>query len=172
MSSKKTLATGHWQLARIGFAMAIVSVSSLAFAQDKACVTLKTEAQMEQDYVDAQGKPAKRLVAPGKVVPGNEVIWTITATNTCAKPADKVVIENAVPEHMTYVADSAMGPGTTITYSLNGREFTKQSELAVRDADGTSRPARAEEIKAVRWVIGTAIAPNSMAFARYRARVK
>jgi uncharacterized repeat protein (TIGR01451 family) len=127
---------------------------------------------LEQDYVDAQGKPAKRLVAPGKVLPGNEIIWTITATNTCAKPAEKVVIENAVPEHMTYVADSAMGPGTAITYSLNGRDFVSSTALTVRDADGKSRPARAEEIKSIRWVISTAIAPNSMAFARYRARVK
>src|SRR4249919_1608370 len=104
MNTMQKLATGYWQLARIGFALTLVSASPLTFAQDKPCVSLKTEAQVEQDYVDAQGKPAKRLAAPGKVVPGNEVVWTITATNTCAKPADKVVIENAVPDHMVYVA--------------------------------------------------------------------
>ena len=153
-------------------AVAMLCASLTAFAQDKGCVSLKTDAQMEQEYVDAQGKPAKKLAPPAKVLPGQEIIWTITATNTCAKPADKVVIENAVPEHMTYVADTAMGPGTEITYSLNGHDFIKQSELTVRDADGKSRPARAEEIKAIRWVVGTPIAPNSMAFARYRAKVK
>jgi uncharacterized repeat protein (TIGR01451 family) len=152
----------------------MLSASLSAYAQDKACVTLKTEAQVEQDYTDAQGKPAKRLVAPGKIIPGNEILWTITATNTCAKPADKVVVENAVPEHMTYVADSAMatGAGAAITYSLNGREFVKQSELTVREADGTTRAARADEIKAIRWIMGTAIAPNATAAARYRAKVQ
>jgi uncharacterized repeat protein (TIGR01451 family) len=165
------LATGCRQLARIGFALTLVSASSLALAQDKACVSLKTDAQVEQDYVDAQGKPAKRLAAPGKVVPGNEIVWTITATNTCAKPAEKVVIENAVPEHMVYVADSAVGAGTTITYSLNGREFAKQSELTVRDADGKTRPARSDEIKSIRWLVGAAIAPNATATARYRAKI-
>ena len=83
-----------------------------------------------------------------------------------------MVIENAVPEHMIYVADSAMGPGTAITYSLNGRDFVNQSELTVKDADGKTRPAHTEEIKSIRWVVGTAIAPSSMAFARYRAKVK
>jgi uncharacterized repeat protein (TIGR01451 family) len=152
---------------------AMLFASLSAVAQDKACVTLKTEAQVEQDYTDAQGKPAKRLVAPGKVIPGSEILWTITATNTCTKPADKVVIENAVPEHMTYVADSAMatGSGAAITYSLNGRDFVKQSELTVRDPDGKTRPARADEIKTIRWVLSAAIPANATAAARYRARV-
>jgi len=169
---KKLLGTRRWALAKTGTMLTLFVFATSAFAQDKGCVALKTDAQMEQDYLDAQGKSAKRLVAPGKVIPGNEIIWTITATNTCAKPADKVVIENAVPEHMTYVADSAMGPGTTITYSLNGRDFMKQADLVVNEAYGKTRPARVDEIKSIRWVVGAAIAPSSMAFARYRARVK
>jgi uncharacterized repeat protein (TIGR01451 family) len=160
----------------IGLNLSIVIVlllgSTAVSAQEKTCVALKTEAQMEQDYTDPQGKPAKRLVALGKVIPGSEVIWTITATNTCDKPADKVVIENAVPEHMAYVADSAVGPGTDITYSLNGRDFKQATELVVRDADGNTRAARPEEIKSIRWTLGVSIAPKSIAFARYRAKVK
>ena len=65
-----------------------------------------------------------------------------------------------------------MGPGTTITYSLNGHDFVKQMDLIVNDADGKTRLARADEIKSIRWVVGAAIAPSSMAFARYRAKVK
>jgi uncharacterized repeat protein (TIGR01451 family) len=171
MNTKQSLATGYRRLARIGFALSLMSAASSALAQDKACVSLKTDAQVEQDYVDAQGKPAKRLAAPGKVVPGNEIVWTITATNTCAKPAEKVVIENAVPEHMVYVAESAVGAGTTITYSLNGSEFAKQSELTVREADGKTRPARSDEIKSIRWLVSTPIAPNATTSARYRAKV-
>jgi len=164
------MATGYRLQALGAIAMLIASLN--AFAQDKSCVTLKTEAQIEQEYTDAQGKSAKRLMPPGKVLPGNEVIWTITATNACAQPAEKVVIENAVPEHMTYVADSAFGPGTEITYSLNGRDFKKSAELVVREADGTTRAARADEIKTIRWVLSVPIPPKSMAFARYRAKVK
>lgn len=169
---KKLLAASYWPLARFGTA-AIASLFAVnAFAQEKACVVLKTDAQMEQEYTDAQGKPAKRLVPPGKVVPGNEIIWTITATNTCAKPAEKVVVENNVPEHMTYVAGSAMGVGTEITYSLNGSDFAALNSLTVREADGSTRPARADEIKSIRWVYGSAFAASATGFVRYRATVK
>jgi uncharacterized repeat protein (TIGR01451 family) len=152
--------------------IAILFTTFAASAQSTNCVSLKTEGQIEQEYTDVQGKPAKRLVAPGKVIPGNEIIWTITASNSCEKAAEKVVIENAVPEHMVYVGDSAMGPGTEISYSLNGRDFKRRAELTVNDADGKTRPARAEEIKSIRWVIGTPIPTKSIAFVRYRAKVK
>lgn len=155
----------------IGFVATLLCVSQASHAQEKGCISLKTEAQMEESYTDAQGKPAKRLVSPTKTIPGNEIIWTITANNVCNKPAEKVVFENAIPEHMTYIADSAMGPGTDITYSLNGKDFVKAADLKVREADGKTRAARADEIKSIRWVLGAAMAPNSMSFARYRAKV-
>ncbi len=152
-------------------ALSLLLASVAAHAQDKACVTLKTDGQKEERYTDAQGKPATRLVPPGKVLPGDEIIWTITATNTCSKPADKVVVNNNVPDHMIYVADSAMGVGTEITFSLNGRDFLKASDLTVSEA-GKTRPARADEIKSLRWVFGNAFAPNAVAFVRYRAKVQ
>jgi len=169
---KKLLVTRFWALARIGIGAALIVAAPNLFAQEKACVTLKTDGQMEQEYTDAQGKPAKRLVSLGKVLPGNEVIWTITATNTCNKPAEKVVVDNNVPEHMVYVANSAMGPGTEITFSLNGRDYAKATDLTVRDANGAARPANAEEIKSIRWVFTSAFAANATGFVRYRAKVK
>ena len=90
-----------------------------------------------------QGQKVKRLVPAGKVVPGNEVVWTITAVNVCKTPTDNVVVANPVPEQMTYVANSAMGTGTDIAYSLDGKEFKNAAELQVRAADGThARRAR------------------------------
>ncbi len=172
MSTARHEAWGLGLKVRVGIAALSLIATLPAFAQEKKCVSLKTEAQVEQDYTDAQGKPAKRLVEPHKIVPGTEVIWTISAFNVCDKAADKVVIENAVPEHMIYVADSAIGPGAEIAYSLDGREFKKATELVVRDADGKTRPARADEIKSIRWVLSVPIAPKSMAYGRYRAKVK
>ena len=165
-------ATGSWLLARTATVVALFVVAMNASAQTASCVVLKTEGQKEEIYTDAQGKQAKRLVAPAKVIPGDEVIWTITATNTCDKPADRIVVNNNVPEHMVYVADSAFGPGTDIAYSLNGRDFAKANELTVREADGKTRPARADEIKSVRWTFAKAFEPKSTGFVRYRAKVK
>jgi uncharacterized repeat protein (TIGR01451 family) len=142
-----------------------------AYAADKACIELKTSGETEQEVVE-QGQKVKRLVPAGKVVPGNEVIWTITAVNVCKTPTENVVVANPVPEHMTYVANSAMGTGTDIVYSLDGKEFKNAAELQVRAADGSARVARADEYRAIRWTYKTAFAPGATAFVRYRAIVK
>jgi uncharacterized repeat protein (TIGR01451 family) len=154
----------------LGVAMLIAGFD--VSAQNAACVTLKTEGQVEESYVDAQGKPAKRLVAPSKVVPGTEVIWVITATNACDKPAEKIAIENNVPEQMVYVSDSASGADAEITFSTNGKEFRKAADLIVREADGMSRPVRADEIKAVRWLLVKPLASKASASVKYRAKVR
>lgn len=153
-------------------AMLLLAVTGAAFAQEKNCVELKTSADVEQEYVNDQGQKATRLVPAGKVVPGNEVVWTITAKNVCNKPADRIVIANPVPEHMTYVANSAVGPGTELAYSLDGQEFRPAGALSVREADGSSRAARADEYRSIRWTYAAAFAPGATAFVRYRASVK
>jgi uncharacterized repeat protein (TIGR01451 family) len=114
----------------------------------------------------------KRLVPVGKAVPGDQIVWTITATNVCKTPTDNVVVANPVPEHMTYVANSAMGTGTDIAYSLDGKEFKSAAELQVRAADGTTRAARPDEYRVIRWTYKTAFAPGATAFVRYRAVVQ
>jgi uncharacterized repeat protein (TIGR01451 family) len=142
-----------------------------AWAADKACVELKTSGEIEREVVE-QGQKVKRLVPVGKVVPGDEIVWTITATNVCKEPTADVAIANPVPEHMTYVANSAMGTGADIAYSLDGKDFKSAAELQVRGADGTTRAARADEYRAIRWTYRSAFAPGATAFVRYRAVVK
>jgi uncharacterized repeat protein (TIGR01451 family) len=137
----------------------------------KNCIELKNDAQMEQQVTDAQGNKTTKLVAPGKVLPGSEVIYTITASNVCDKPATNVVINNPVPEHMTYVMNSAMGVGTDMLFSLDGKSFATLDALTVKNADGSSHAARAEEIKAIRWTYTTAINPGQSGFVRFRAKV-
>jgi uncharacterized repeat protein (TIGR01451 family) len=140
-------------------------------AQEKGCIELKTSAETEQEYVNEQGQKAKRLVPVGKVVPGDEVIWTITAKNVCDKSAENIVVANPVPEHMSYVANSAMGVGTVIAYSLDNKEFRDVGALTVREQDGSVRAARAEEYRAIRWTYSAPFAPGATAFVRYRAIV-
>jgi uncharacterized repeat protein (TIGR01451 family) len=154
------------------FATFALSAMHVVYAQEKGCIELKTTAEVEQEYVNEQGQKAKRLAPAGKVTPGDEVIWTITAKNVCAKPAENIVVANPVPEHMTYVANSAMGVGTTITYSLDNKEFKDAASLTVRAADGSTRVARADEYRAIRWTYSAPFAPGATAFVRYRAVVK
>lgn len=152
-------------------AAVLLTMNAGAYAADKACVELKTSAATEQEVIE-QGQKVRRLAPAGKVLPGDEVIWTVTATNVCKTPTDNVVIANPVPEQMTYVTGSATGTGADVAYSLDGKEFKGASDLSVPGADGTSRAARADEYRAIRWTYKNAFAPGATAFVRYRAIVK
>ena len=159
---------GKTAIATLCAALWMTLMTAGAHAADKSCVELKTSGETESEVVE-NGQKVKRLVPVGKAVPGDQIVWTITATNVCKTPTDNVVIANPVPEHMTYVANSAMGTGTDIVYSVDGKEFKSAAELQVAAADGTKRAARADEYRAIRWTYKTAFAPGATAFVRYRA---
>ncbi len=92
---------------------ATMSASTAALAQtaERGCIELKTVAEIQEAYVDERGNSAMRLVPAAKVVPGDEVIWTIVANNVCTTSAGDIAITNPVPDHMRYVGSSAFGPG-------------------------------------------------------------
>ena len=108
----------------------------------RAASSSRSVAETEQEYTTEAGQKAKRLVPVGKVVPGDEVIWTITAKNVCDKAADNIVIANPVPEQMSYVANSAMGVGADITYSLDGKDFKAPTALTRERRKRLSRCSR------------------------------
>src|SRR4051812_49362551 len=96
-------------------AMLASGIAAQTQAAEQNCISLETTAQVEKETTGANGEKSKVLVPAGKVVPGTEVIWTVTANNVCKLPSDKVTINNPVPEHMTLVPNSATGPGSDIT---------------------------------------------------------
>jgi uncharacterized repeat protein (TIGR01451 family) len=153
--------------------LALVAASAVAAdGPPRGCVELKTVAETEVEYVDAQGQRATRLAPVAKVVPGTQVVWTVTASNICDKPADKVSIDNPIPPQMTYVADSAIGAGADILFSTDGRQFAEPASLRVSDADGSERPARSSDYTHIRWSLRNPIGPGQVAMARYRAALK
>jgi uncharacterized repeat protein (TIGR01451 family) len=150
------------------FALMACAFGSQAFAQAQGCIVLKSVAETEKEVVNEKGEKTKVLVPAGKVIPGTEVVWTVTANNVCKQPSDKVTINNAVPEHMTLVPNSAIGPGSDITFSLDGQKFAPAGQLTVPE-NGATRPARADEYKHIRWVFKNALPPGASAFGRFRA---
>jgi uncharacterized repeat protein (TIGR01451 family) len=150
----------------------LLAAANLAHAAEPGCVELKTVAESEQEYTNDGGQKAKRLVPASKVVPGDEIVWTITAKNVCDKAADNIVIANPLPEQMSYVANSAMGVGADITYSVDGKDFNAPTAIVVHDATGIRRTASPDEYRAVRWTYKSAFAPGATTFVRYRAIVK
>jgi uncharacterized repeat protein (TIGR01451 family) len=150
---------------------ALSSGTALAQTAERGCIELKTVAEVEETYVDANGNAATRLTPAAKVVPGDEVVWTIVANNVCTTPAGDVAITNPVPEHMRYVGNSAFGPGANIEFSIDGSAFGSADSLTVAEADGSRRAARAEEYSVIRWALPRPMGPSESLVVRYRAVV-
>lgn len=145
------------------------AVSAGAPALKAGCIVLTTAAEQEHAVTAADGSASRQYQPATRVVPGTEVVWITSARNTCSKPAEHVVIDQPVPEHMVFVADSAIGGGAQISLSTDGKDYRAASQLTARNVDGSSRPARATDVRFVRWTLTSAIAPQDQFTARFRA---
>ena len=141
------------------------------FAQEQGNLSVKTVVAQEQITVDAAGKEHVVLKPATKVVPGDEVVYTVTFTNISSAPAEKVVITNPLPNELTYVDGSAFGPGTSIQFSVNGgKTYGEPDELEVT-ANGETRAAAAKDFTHIRWVMDDKLQAGDQGMARFRARL-
>lgn len=150
--------------------------SSIAMAQQAAeqgTVRLEHTAQQQETYTDENGVEQTRLVAATRVVPGEEILFTVSYTNTGTQPAENISVVNPVPEHMDYVDGSASGSDSVIDFSVDGgKNFGTPQDLVVVDAEGTERPASAQDYTHIRWVIGSNVAPGTSGTVQFRAIVE
>jgi uncharacterized repeat protein (TIGR01451 family) len=135
-------------------------------------LAVKAIAEVEQASSE-RGRETTKLVAADRVVSGDAVIYTLEIRNTSAASVRKPIVTYPVPEHMVYVADSAVGPGTEVSYSIdNGRSFDAPESLRIQEAGSEPRLAKAADYTHIRWQLKNALKANSVAFVRFRARVK
>lgn len=148
----------------------LIGIASHALAQEQGSIRVQTVAEQEEVLVDESGNRTTRLVPVSKVVPGDEVIYTITFTNIGDEAAQNVSVTNPVPAHMRYVDGSAFGAGTDITFSVDGgNSYGSADELVVVGSDGSQRPATAEDYTHIRWVMRNEAKPGASGFTRFRA---
>jgi uncharacterized repeat protein (TIGR01451 family) len=121
----------------------------------------------------AAGREVVKLIPADRVVPGDRVIYTLEVRNTAATVLDAPIVTHPVPEHMRYVADSAVGPGAEVSYSVDGgHSFARAENLKVPGVDGRLRHAVAADYTDIRWQLKNSLKANSVAFVRFRALVK
>jgi uncharacterized repeat protein (TIGR01451 family) len=121
----------------------------------------------------AAGREIVKLIPADRVVPGDRVIYTLEVRNTGATALETPIVTHPVPEHMRYVADSAVGPGAEVSYSVDGgHSFERAETLQVMGVDGRPRRAVAADYTHIRWRLKNSLKANSVAFVRFRALVK
>jgi uncharacterized repeat protein (TIGR01451 family) len=108
-----------------------------------------------------------------RVVPGDEVIYTIRYQNVGKDPAEAVAITNPVPDHMEFrrVLDE-VPEHAELTFSIDGgATFDVPAELVVTTDEGP-RPALPEEYTHVRWTLREPLPPGAVGQVSFRARLQ
>ena len=157
-------------IALAGFSGLLMGNLSIARAQT---VELATKAEREIEVIE-KGARVKKLAPPQKMVPGDELIYTVAYTNKTAKPAEKVMVTNPVPKHTRYKDGSAAGDNADITFSVDGgKTFATPDKLTVviKDKAGkdTARSAAGADYTHIRWVLKQNVAPGQSGTVRFRA---
>lgn len=143
------------------------------WAQKQGNIELKALAEIEIEDFNEEGKMEIKRIAAAKVVPGDEVIYTVFYTNVSRDKVDNVLITNPIPQHMLYKAGSAAGEDAVITFSVDGgKTYDRPENLKVRDAAGKEFPAEASDYTHIRWVRKKSLSPNTESQVSFRAKLQ
>jgi uncharacterized repeat protein (TIGR01451 family) len=135
-------------------------------------LTIRTVAEVET-IVMQNDHEVVRLAPADRVVPGDQVIYSLEIRNIGAAAVPQPMVTSAIPAHVAYVAESATAPGAEVSYSIDGgHSFDRPEVLRVIDADGNARSAIDKDYTHIRWILKNPLKSNSVAFARFRAVVK
>jgi uncharacterized repeat protein (TIGR01451 family) len=144
-----------------------------AWSQEKGAVELKAVAEMEVEVVGDDGVTKTQRVLAAKVVPGDVVIYTINYTNNGVEAAENFVIVNPVPEHMVFIAESAEGENTEITFSVDGgNNYDIAENLNITDSEGNQTAATVSDYTHIRWVLNEPVAPEGTGYVYFKAQLK
>lgn len=136
-------------------------------------IELLSRVEIEVIKVNDQGEKITVREPAAKVVPGDSVIYTNTYRNIGKETATDLVLNNPIPEHLNYVADSAFGAGAEILFSADGgKTFALPEKLKKTGEDGTERLVRPEEYTHLRWIIKGQLKPSGTGDVGFRARLQ
>jgi uncharacterized repeat protein (TIGR01451 family) len=134
---------------------------------------LHTVVEKVVEVEQPDGSTKTELTAGAPILPGDEVVYTVTFVNVSAGPADHVRITAPIPPELRCLADTAFAPGADTLYSVDGgATFGRPEELHVTGPDGSRRAATAADYTHVRWVFNAPLDAGATGFARFRAVVR
>ncbi|MBI4826559.1 MAG: DUF11 domain-containing protein [Nitrospirae bacterium] len=160
-------------LSSISILLIAVLFHSPAFSAEKEHILLNNIAEMEKTIVNAKGEKEIVRVPAAKIIPGEEVIFTITYENISGKSVDNFVIVDPVPEHMFYKEGSASGKGADITFSVDrGKTYHLPEKLKIIGEDGKERKAEASEYTDIRWALKNSLQPGEKGKVEFKAELE
>lgn len=143
-----------------------------AIAAPEISINMRAEIEVT---VEKDGKEVIERVAAAEVVPGQEVIYTLSYVNASADKALNVVLNNLIPANTSYKPDSAWGENAATQFSIdNGQTFKQPALLAYEvtndKGEKQKRKASPEKYTNIRWIVKE-IAGNSKGEVGFRILV-
>ena len=172
------MARSHLNSLRMCGWSALLALAASANAQQRqeaarGSLELATVVERVVETKNVDGTTKTELVPVAVALPGDEVVYTVSFTNVSGQAADHVRITNPIPAEMLYVADTAVGPGSEVLYSVDGgKSYGTPRELTVAVTDGSRRAADPADYTHIRWILQTPLDAGAKGFARFRAVVR
>lgn len=144
----------------IGLGLSITLLAGISVAGN---VTIKTSSLIKKD---------KEWIQPKKVVPGKLIKYINTVENSGTEEIQNLEVINKIPKDLVYLSDTALCKSKcNILFSIDGKTFSKKSNLFIKDTEGKKVKAKASDYKAIKWQIKK-LTGNSKTTVEYKAKVK
>lgn len=140
-----------------------------ALAQDRNEVSLNSDVLVERVSHEADGQTRVSLEEPSRVIPGDTLVFVLRYQNNGARPATNFVITNPLPQAVRFNGTTDSGASVSVD---GGRNWGQLASLSVREADGTMRAARPEDVTHVRWAFARPIAAGDSGRLMFRGVVR
>ena len=133
-------------------------------------ITTYTHANLEiSSKLFEVSKGSKILKELTEAIPNTVVAYQHTITNPSSMIARDVVFSDIIPQHTTYVPNSAIcSNGCLIEYSVDGEVFEKASELFVYNNALTL--ANPKDYKHIRWTFPK-LNPNTKEVILFKTKI-
>jgi uncharacterized repeat protein (TIGR01451 family) len=140
-----------------------------ARAEEPTDVQTELVAEVRENSSTTPGREVYRFVPARLLEQGQVVYYTLRITNQTAVPLRNVAVVQPVPANTAYIADSASGPGASVSFSVDGGlTFAAPKDLTI-EVEGSKQLAQAGQYTHIRWQLRNALAPGATALARFRA---
>jgi hypothetical protein len=119
---------------------------------------------------DGDAAASVEITSAASASAAGELIVSVRFTNSTEQVLDSIRITSPVPPAVSYIAQSASGPGSDALFSVDGgRTFGHPEELTLAAPDGAVRGADPADYTHVRWVLRAPLDAGATGMARFRA---
>ena len=144
--------------------------AATVLADQPGHIKLQTVGLQEKVTVAKDGTKHTDIVPADHVLPGTEVIWNVNYEIVGTTPVTNAVITDPIPQNMVYVAGSAAGDKSDITFSVDGgKTWATADKLQVKNPDGSLRVALPKDYTAIRWILQGTLAPGAKGTVTFHA---